>query len=526
MTPTVFAYMVLFTLLLAGGAAAMEWGTRGRGAARHFWTAAIALAVLAPSGALMLHALDARDATPGAAAAAGPPLLERIVINSGRAAVRRGYAFIGRDALIRLIAPSRRVMRAALVRIERDFATTALVVWIVLSALLIVWLAFGVLHWRRAQRSWERAIVDGVSVDVSAMTGPAVVGFLSHRIVLPSWATTMLPEHRRLVLAHESEHIEARDPERLMLAVIALVLMPWNIGLWWCAARLRRAIELDCDMRVLNRYPSAKDYGHVLLEVAARGRNSGPLAVPTVALLRLPSELELRLRAMTDVRRVGMQSIVAGGVVAVIAVAAAFTTPVPALVSHVAASSPITTAWPVRTDTGSKRRIDSLAILRRQNDSLRTRERLMATRIGALQRATNERDSVEAMLQAARRNTRALRAAELRPSGAPSHTTTYFSFQVDKPAKMLATTVTPVYPDSLRRAGIGGEVDAEFTVDTMGRVDQAAGVKITKATNPLFEQAVRTALPKMTFAPAEIRGVHIKQLVQQPFTFAITKDPE
>ena len=86
--------------------------------------------------------------------------------------------------------------------------------------------------------------------------------------------------------------------------------------------------------------------------------------------------------------------------------------------------------------------------------------------------------------------------------------------------------MTPVYPDSLRRAGIGGEVDAEFTVDTMGHVDQAAGIKITNATNPLFEQAVRTALPKMTFTPAEVRGVRIKQLVQQPFTFAITKDPE
>jgi len=30
----------------------------------------------------------------------------------------------------------------------------------------------------------------------------------------------------------------------------------------------------------------------------------------------------------------------------------------------------------------------------------------------------------------------------------------------------------------------------------------------------------------MTFAPAEIRGKHIRQLVQQPFTFAITKDPQ
>jgi len=87
---------------------------------------------------------------------------------------------------------------------------------------------------------------------------------------------------------------------------------------------------------------------------------------------------------------------------------------------------------------------------------------------------------------------------------------------------MASGTITPSYPETLRSAGIEGEVDAEFTVDTTGRVDQAAGIKITKATNDLFAAAVKSALPRMKFYPAEIGGHKVKQLVQQPFTFSIT----
>jgi protein TonB len=106
--------------------------------------------------------------------------------------------------------------------------------------------------------------------------------------------------------------------------------------------------------------------------------------------------------------------------------------------------------------------------------------------------------------------------------GPVSNTETYFSFQVEKPAAMASGTVTPQYPETLRSAGIEGEVDAEFTVDTTGRVDQAAGIKINKATNDLFAAAVKSALPRMKFYPAEIGGHKVRQLVQQPFTFTIT----
>jgi len=105
-------------------------------------------------------------------------------------------------------------------------------------------------------------------------------------------------------------------------------------------------------------------------------------------------------------------------------------------------------------------------------------------------------------------------------TGPVSDNQTYFSYQVEKPA--ATRSGSPNYPETLRSAGIEGEVDAEFTVDTTGRVDQAAGIKITKATNDMFKAAVLSALPKMRFYPAEVGGRKVKQLVQQPFTFSIT----
>jgi TonB family protein len=520
MSPTVFAYIGLFTLLLVGAAAAVEWGTQGRGVARHVWTVAIVLAALAPSGALGVHAYGERTAASGAPRGRAD-VLATVIVSSGRSVVDHSSWLFGQDALIRLLAPSRRALRAALAGVAHDVAAMAVVAWLVLSTSLLVWLAAGVLYWQRTRRSWRQMTLDGINIDVSAATGPAVVGLLSHRIVLPAWATTMQPEHRRLVLAHESEHINARDPERLMLAIVALILMPWNIGLWWCAARLRRAIELDCDMRVLGRYPGAKDYGRVLLEVAARGRNSGPLAIPMVALLRLPSELELRLRAMTSARTMGMRSVVLSGLAAIVAVSAAFSTPVPPLRLQRPAAAERIARTRIRSDTGSRRRADSLAQTRNAIDSLAKIDRAIAGRQEAL---ADTRNQVSALVMQRRALVNSLRATAPKPSGNRTHMT-YFSFQVEKPARMLPETPTPVYPDKLRRAGIEGNVEAEFTVDTTGRVDQAAGIKITDATNDLFAAAVRSALPSMRFYPAEISRHKVRQLVQQPFTFMIRKDP-
>ncbi len=98
----------------------------------------------------------------------------------------------------------------------------------------------------------------------------------------------------------------------------------------------------------------------------------------------------------------------------------------------------------------------------------------------------------------------------------------YFDFQVEKPVAPVPGTGSPRYPDILRSASVEGEVLAQFVVDTTGRVEVAT-FKVIRKSHDLFEAAVRSALPNMRFLPAEVGGRKVKQLVQQPFVFALQK---
>ncbi len=99
---------------------------------------------------------------------------------------------------------------------------------------------------------------------------------------------------------------------------------------------------------------------------------------------------------------------------------------------------------------------------------------------------------------------------------------TYFEFQVEKQVQPYPNNSAPRYPDMLRSANVEGEVLAQFTVDTTGRADMAT-FKVLKSTHDLFTNAVKAALPNMKFYPAEVGGRKVKQLVQMPFQFALTK---
>ena len=79
-----------------------------------------------------------------------------------------------------------------------------------------------------------------------------------------------------------------------------------------------------------------------------------------------------------------------------------------------------------------------------------------------------------------------------------------------------------VYPDLLRQAGIQGRVIVQVIVDTTGRAEMNT-FKVLKSSHDGFTQAVKNVLPNMKFYPAEIGGRKVKQMVQQPFTFALTK---
>jgi protein TonB len=99
---------------------------------------------------------------------------------------------------------------------------------------------------------------------------------------------------------------------------------------------------------------------------------------------------------------------------------------------------------------------------------------------------------------------------------------TYFEFQVEKQVSSVPGTVNLRYPDMLRSANVEGEVLVQFVVDTTGRADLSQ-FKVLKTSHELFTNSVKNALSQMRFYPAEIGGRKVKQLVQQPFNFTLTK---
>jgi protein TonB len=99
---------------------------------------------------------------------------------------------------------------------------------------------------------------------------------------------------------------------------------------------------------------------------------------------------------------------------------------------------------------------------------------------------------------------------------------TYFEFQVEKQVAVQPDNPRPRYPDMLRSSNVEGEVLAQFVVDTTGRADMSQ-FKVLKSTHDMFTNSVKAVLPNMKFYPAEVGGRKVKQLVQMPFQFNLSK---
>jgi beta-lactamase regulating signal transducer with metallopeptidase domain len=159
--------------------------------------------------------------------------------------------------------------------------------------MLLMWGLINV--WRVSRvisQSPRKSVVDGVPVLVTDSIGPATVGLLRSNVLLPKWVLALPGVQRQYVVRHEEEHRRAHDARLLLIASLALLLMPWNLAMWWLLRRLSLAIEMDCDNRVVSALGDANAYGELLLKVAQAG-SRGPRLQP--AFLGGVGTLERRL---------------------------------------------------------------------------------------------------------------------------------------------------------------------------------------------------------------------------------------
>jgi TonB family protein len=172
-------------------------------------------------------------------------------------------------------------------------------VWLLASLGMVALLVRTQRGLSRERAGWPVSSVSGRKVYLSEDRGPAVAGVLRPWIVLPRWTLGLSEQELRLVVLHEEEHLRARDSVLLACALALIVLTPWNPISWWQLRRLRTAMEVDCDRRVLRREPDRGLYGSSLLTVAARASGH---SLGFAAFTEKPSSLETRIVAMTPNR--------------------------------------------------------------------------------------------------------------------------------------------------------------------------------------------------------------------------------
>ena len=288
MTIAWMIYVLLVGGLLAVGAWCVEDALRAaRRPTRWVWAAALlgtvafaayALRGVAPEATVSLTNLKVATSG-GTAVQSAPSVLASI--EEVRSAITRGMAL---------------AMSAAIARVPGRFVGVALVMWAATSVILLV------LHLSvtgkviRQRRAWPIATLPGGTARIAPALGPAVIGLASPEIVVPAWLLEKSSEEQRLVMVHEQEHIAARDQYLPFGALLVATLLPWHPAVWWSLARLRLAVELDCDARVLRRGESAQPYGTLLIDIAAR---CGGHRVGAIALADRTSHLERRILAMT-----------------------------------------------------------------------------------------------------------------------------------------------------------------------------------------------------------------------------------
>jgi TonB-dependent SusC/RagA subfamily outer membrane receptor len=180
-------------------------------------------------------------------------------------------------------------------RVPHSVARVIAGTWGALTITLLLLLLAVAHHMDDERRMWPRARVGGMQVRVAPETGPAVVGLSSPEIVVPRWLLEKSSDEQRLVIMHESEHLAARDQLLMVGGWLVVALLPWHPAVWWMMSRLRLAIELDCDARVLRHGVQPRSYGTLLIDIAGQcaGRRMGALA-----LADRTSHLERRLHAM------------------------------------------------------------------------------------------------------------------------------------------------------------------------------------------------------------------------------------
>jgi TonB family protein len=351
-----------------------------------------------------------------------------------------------------------------------------------------------------------RAALFGTSIPRSAVKlsdrseMPHVRGWWSPRIHLSASAITGLDTgDLRAVLLHEDAHRQRRDPLRFAALQVAGTLLFFYPPIWWLIRRIRETTEMACDEAALAAGLAADEYAGSLARMLRLGlAQTGA----QTAILGRRSSLRKRFARLSRNRRfVTMKRHRFALACAVLLVAAASFVPViPA--SEAGDDSVVPPAPPVRIEGlgGLEETVDLDFLDTRLATVLDTlgRHAGFEVSIGSLIR--NERISLrldhvtvgQALAVVAQR----ARVAYSVPRPGTLHVERSGPLlagedDVTKPVVIPESKVAPVYPESMRAAGLEGRVMLQALIDEAGNVGE---LEVLEAQPKDHEEVIASAI--------------------------------
>ena len=98
-----------------------------------------------------------------------------------------------------------------------------------------------------------------------------------------------------------------------------------------------------------------------------------------------------------------------------------------------------------------------------------------------------------------------------------------FSQKEVQQVAVIPSSILLKYPEDLKNLDVTGEVVMRFVVESTGHVRKGSAT-VVRSSHPGFTRAVNDYLRIAKFQPARVGGIAVPQLVEEPFTFSLTRN--
>jgi TonB family protein len=435
----------------------------------------------------------------------------------------------------------------------------ALWVWALGAALALARLAGGSWYVRHLARrssseagaTWSRLLEEvragygigrAVRLAVTNREGLlATFGTISPTVLVPHDATGWSADRVRIVLLHELAHVRRGDWLVQVFAESVRAIFWFNPIFWIACARLRRESECACDDEVLAAGMRPDRYAEHLVEIA-RGNRDARMPWAAVVPMARQSTLEGRVTAMLnpvlDRRAPSRMAVIGASALVITAVVLTAALRLAAQGNALTVEGKVFDTsggvlpgvevtledgnkikWPATTDREGGFKFEPVGagnyVLEASLPGFKSlrHEFVLAAGRRAPQNITLQVGSLEETIRVT-----AKRPAPAAANQPAQPVRVRMGGNIKQPMKVL--DVRPIYPESMRAAGLEGVVPMEAIIGVDGGVLSVRVVSAQVA--PDFAAAATTAVKQWRFTPTLLNGVPVEVQMAVSVSFGLT----